>query len=174
MTVVSNHGRDGYAFARLGRGAVVSLLLPLVTAALVLLALSTLTWNVGMWTRQAFADLRYGQPHLTSTSGQAFLGDQTERPTVVLALNLDGQIHLLVLPASDPSRLEQLDGPYLFGDEGDKVPRVELRDGNRDGQNDLVLEVKGERVWYLNQEDGHFRLMTTEEWQQMRNEATGE
>lgn len=56
----------------------------------------------------------------------------------------------------------------------DEVPRVELRDGNRDGRNDLVLEVKGERVWYLNQEDGHFRLMTPAEWQQMRNEVTGE
>jgi hypothetical protein len=173
MKVVSNNVRDGYLVARLGRGAVVSLLLPLVTAALVLLALSTLTWNIGMWTRQAFADLRYGQPHLTSTSGQAFLGDQAERPTVVLALNLDGQIHLLVLPASDPARLEQLDGPYLFGDEGAEVPRVAMRDGNRDGRNDLVLEVKGERVWYLNREDGHFRLVTPAEWQQMR-EATGE
>jgi hypothetical protein len=142
------------------RRGVGSLVLPLVTYLLAFLAISVFVGRMFTGVQAVLADMRYGDPHLTMASGYAFVGDSPEAPTLALALNLDGQVHILVIPASDMDRLTRLEGPYLFGDAGREVPHIELRDLNDDGRNDLVLSVVGEQVIYLNRVDGNFRLMT--------------
>ncbi|NJN67432.1 MAG: hypothetical protein HC884_12330 [Chloroflexaceae bacterium] len=156
--------QKAYQRERRGMG---NLVLLVVTYLLVFLASSVFVGRLLTGVQAVLADMRYGNPHLTTTSGYAFLGDRPEAPTLVVALNLDGQVHILVIPASDMNRLTRLEGPYLFGDSGREVPHIELRDMNDDERNDLVLSVVGEQVIYLNRVDGNFGLMTAAERQKM-------
>jgi hypothetical protein len=139
----------------------------LALAAIILLVSRTLTWG-----QHTLDDLRYGYPRINSTTGYAFKGDSSERPTLTLALNLHGQVQVLVFPASDIERMYRLEGPYLFGDSGKEVPNIEMRDVNQDNMQDLILTVMGEAVVYLNQ-DGNFRLITPHEREMlMKNEQS--
>ncbi len=58
-------------------------------------------------------------------------------------------------------------GPYLFGAQSDGTPvRMKLRDMDRDGALDVVLDIDNEWLVYLNK-DGGLRLPTDDEQRRM-------
>jgi hypothetical protein len=94
---------------------------------------------------------------------QPIHGEVNGEPTHLMALNLRGQVSIFEIPGGDPGKLQVLPGPYLVGaDASYVVPQLSLQDMNGDGQPDLLLQVRGEVVIYVN-ENGRFRLITPAE-----------
>jgi hypothetical protein len=91
----------------------------------------------------------------------------TGQATHFIAMNLNRQVVVLELPGGDASQVRSLPGPYLFGAGEDLTPvAMALQDVDGDGQADLLLDVRSERIVYLNK-DGSFRLPTGEEQRQL-------
>jgi hypothetical protein len=113
-------------------------------------------------------DLRYGRPRITQLDSPVGHEDSADRPTHLMALNLNRQIVVVELPGGDPTKTRSIAGPYLFGADEDLTPVVlSLRDMDGDGQADLLLDVRREQIVYLNR-DGAFRLPTAEEDAQLK------
>lgn len=143
--------------------APVGLLVTLVTYVLAALAVYVLVSHALTWGERAFDDLRYGFPRSDQVSGIVGHGDSEDAPTHLIALNLNGQVSVLEIPGGDTSQVRTLTGPYLFGDDGAyEVPRLTLRDMDRDGLKDVIMTIRGEMIVYVNK-DGAFRLPTAEE-----------
>jgi hypothetical protein len=138
----------------------------LITGALALVALYVLLSNAFGWGRVLLDDLHYGRPrtfHLAADVGHAAPG----LPSHLIALNLDRQVVVLDIPGGDMEQVRVLPGPYLFGAGEDLTPvMLQLEDMNRDGTDDLVVQVKNEEIIYLNR-DGGFVPMSAEERQQV-------
>lgn len=112
-------------------------------------------------------DLRYGWPRTTHLDG--LLGHQETRgiPTHLMAMNLHRRVVLIEFPGGDASAPKVQVGPYLFGAQSDATPvRMELRDMDRDGALDVVLDIENEWLVYLNK-DGGLRLPTDDEQRRM-------
>jgi len=108
-------------------------------------------------------DVRYGYPRTMHV--QAFVGHDEEagQPTHLIAMNLDRQVVVLELPGGDPSRVRTITGPYLFGADEHLTPVIiDVSDVDGDTLPDLLLDIRRERIVYLNR-DGSFRLPTPEE-----------
>lgn len=161
MAVTSRLLTSARANARPGR--LLAWLLQASLYAIVLLSF-TLVANRGLgWTQRALDDLRYGMPRTVQLTDVVGAGDSVLSPTHFIALNIEGQISVLVLPGGDASRLVTLPGPYVIGDYGRAaVPRLALTDLTGDGAPDLLLTIRGETIVYGNQ-SGTFTLLTPEE-----------
>ncbi len=91
----------------------------------------------------------------------------TGTPTHLIAINQNRQVSILELPGGDASKLQVLAGPYLVGADGDTVvPYLSFNDLTQDGNVDLLLQVRGEVVVYVN-DQGKFRLLTPAERAQL-------
>ena len=111
----------------------------------------------------AVDDFRYGRPRTTQLDAFVGHGEANGHPTHLLALNLNRQATIIELPGGDAASARTFAGPYLFGADEDLTPlRLSVRDVDRDGQPDLLLDVRSEQVVYLNK-DGAFRLPTPAE-----------
>lgn len=138
-------------------------LLIAVVYVLALVALVVLLQHALVWGQRRMDDLRYGFPrtvHLNAVTGP--LDDQAT-PSHFVALNLNGQVSVLVVPNGDTSQVQTLAGPYLVGRDGAyEVPRLTLEDVNGDAWRDLLVTLRGEVIIYIN-ENGSYRLITPEE-----------
>ncbi len=138
-------------------------LLTAVTYVLALLAIVVLAQRAMTWGQRWLDDVRYGFPRSARISGIVAPGDVDGLPTQIIALNMYGQVSILVLPGSDATQVQVLEGPYLFGRDGAyAVARPTLYDVNGNGQADLLVTIRGEAIVYLN-DNGTLRLMTPEE-----------
>ena len=140
--------------------AALAYILILVLGAMLLTAAYT-------WGQRRLDDLRYGFPRSTQIDGLVGHNETAGTPTHLIAINLHRQISVLELPGGDPAKVQVLTGPYLFGADGEyAVPQLALEDLTRDGSPDLLLQVRGELVVYVN-ENGSFRLITPAERAQL-------
>lgn len=138
-------------------------LVTVVTYVLAILAIAVLVQHAIVWGQRRIDDLRYGFPRSVQISD--FIGNSKEQgtPTQIIALNMYGQVSVLVLPGGDVNSIQVLQGPYLVGRDGPyEAPLPALRDITGDGQADLLVTVRGEVIVYVN-EHGTFRLITPEE-----------
>jgi hypothetical protein len=109
-------------------------------------------------------DLRYGRPRSAHVVG--FVGHHEERgmPTRIFAMNLDRRIAIWELPGGDPARIRYIEGPYLVGADEHLTPvQVLLADVDGDRTLDLLVDIRRERIVYLNR-DGAFRMATAEDY----------
>ena len=114
-------------------------------------------------------DLRYGRPRTTQLNGFVGHDEASGQPTHLVAINLNRQVIIIELPGGDPAKARSIAGPYLFGADEDLTPVVlSLHDADRDGQVDLLLDVRRELLVYLNK-DGAFRLPTAAEEAQLNH-----
>ena len=114
-------------------------------------------------------DLRYGRPRTTQLNGFVGHEETAGQPTHLMAINLNRQVIIVELPGGDPTKTRSIAGPYLFGADEDLTPVVlSLHDADRDGQVDLLLDVRRELLVYLNK-DGVFRLPTAAEEAQLNH-----
>lgn len=135
---------------------------------ILLLALGALLLTAALtWGQRRLDDLRYGFPRTTQIDGLVGHNETGGTPTHLFAVNLRRQISIIELPGGDATKVQVLTGPYLFGDDGEyAVPKLALEDLTRDGRPDLLLQVRGEVVVYVN-ENGGFRLITPAERAQL-------
>jgi hypothetical protein len=142
-----------------------------ITGVLAVLALYVLMSAAVDWAQVTIDDLRYGRPRAMHVNG--FVGHAAEaagQPTHFVALNLDRQVMVLEIPGGDQTQVRSYAGPYLFGAQEDLTPvLLSLHDIDGDGYNDLLIDVRNERVIYLNR-DGSFRLPNAEEQQLLMQE----
>lgn len=135
----------------------------IVTALLALLAIYAIMGNVMGWGQGKFDDLRYGATRTYQVDAVVGHDDGSGTPTHFIAMNLNRQVLVIEIPGGDATKIRTLTGPYLFGAGEDKTP-VTLRfdDLNRDGSQDLVVNVKNEEIVYVNRE-GQFQPLSAEE-----------
>ncbi|MBC8076173.1 MAG: hypothetical protein H7Y32_08890 [Chloroflexales bacterium] len=139
----------------------------LLTALLAMLAIYALVSAVVGWGSVRLDDLRYGRPRTTQLSALVGHEGDSGQPSHFIAMNLNRQVVVLELPGGDATNIRSLPGPYLFG-AGEDLTAVamSLQDADGDGQADLLLDVRRERIVYLNK-DGAFRLPSAEEQRQL-------
>lgn len=134
-----------------------------VVGLLVLVAVGLLVQAGMVWGQRQLDTMRYGFPRTAQISAYVGHGDERLGPTVIETRNINGQISVLVFPAGNANQVNVLDGPYLVGPDAPyEVARPMVQDMNGDTHVDLLVEVRGELVVYIN-ERGTFRLMTVEE-----------
>jgi hypothetical protein len=138
----------------------------LVTFVLALGALYVVMSHIVAWGQITYDDMRYGRPRSFHLVVPANVTGKQE--THFLAMNLDRQVVVFEIPTSgDPSQIQMLPGPYLFGAGEDLTPlMLYTQDVNRDNHLDIVLRVKNEEVVYVNR-GGAFSLLTVDERQQL-------
>ncbi|MBX0327793.1 hypothetical protein K2Z83_08900 [Oscillochloris sp. ZM17-4] len=143
----------------------------LITGVLAMLAIYVLVGAAVSWAQVRIDDIRYGRPRTTQIAGLVGHGPESaSQPTRLIGMNIDRQVVVLELPAGDSSQVRSLPGPYLFGANEDLTPvLLSLRDMDRDGLDDLIIDVRNEQIVYLNR-DGSFRLPTPDEQQQLLEE----
>jgi hypothetical protein len=114
-------------------------------------------------------DVRYGRPRTFQLEAYVQHNETPGRPTHLMALNLNRQVVIIELPGGDAAKARTINGPYLFGANEDLTPvKLSLRDMDRDGQPDLLVDVRSEQIVYLNR-DGEFRLPTGDEQAQLQS-----
>ncbi len=119
------------------------------------------------WVQVRLDDLHYGRPRTTHLSGNIGFGEAPGQTSHIMAMNLDRQVMVIVLPGGNAAEAQYLPGPYLFGAGEDLTPvELDLHDIDKDGYNDLTISVRREYIVYLNK-NGAFRLPTAEEQQQL-------
>jgi hypothetical protein len=120
------------------------------------------------WTRVKLDDMQYGRPRTSQLD--AFVGHNEAGgvPTHFVALNLNRRVTIVEFPGGDVSQPRVIAGPYLFGRAEDlTVVKLRVEELNGDEAPDLIVQVKDERLVYLN-EDGAFRPVTAEELAQLQ------
>lgn len=138
-----------------------------VTVLLAVLAVYALVGTLVDWGRVRLDDMRYGRPRTTHLEAMVGHEGSSGLPTHIIAMNLNGQVVVLELAGGTTNEVRSLPGPYLFGEGNDLTPiGLSLQDMDKDGQPDLVVDVRREQIVYLNR-DGSFRLPTPDEQRQI-------
>lgn len=143
-----------------------------VVALLAFLLYLGLTALLG-WVQIKLDDLHYGRPRTSQLD--AFVGhnEATGTPTHFVALNLNRRVTIVEFPGGDVSKPQVLAGPYLFGQNEDlTVVKLHVEDLNGDGKPDLIAQVKGERLVYIN-DNGGFRPVTPDELAKLQAQQGG-
>lgn len=112
-------------------------------------------------------DMRYGYPRTSHVEAFVGHGETAGQPTHLIAMNLNRQVVILEMPGGDPAQVRSINGPYLFGADEHLTPVIlSVADVDGDSAPDLLLDIRRERIIYLNR-DGGFRLPTAEEQAQL-------
>ena len=139
----------------------------LLVGGLALLLYLGLTSLIG-WGREKLDDMHYGRPRTTQLDAWVGHNEATGNPSHFVALNLNRQVTIIEFPGGDVGKPQVIAGPYLFGrSENLTVIKLRVDDVNGDDKPDLTVQVKDERLVYIN--DGTaFRPITGEELAQLR------
>ncbi len=108
-------------------------------------------------------DIRYGRPRTYQMAGFVGHNEASGVPSYFVAMNVNRQVVIVELPGGDATQARTIQGPYLFGAREDLTPVVlSLQDADGDSHVDLFVDIRQERIVYLNR-DGAFRLPTPDE-----------
>jgi hypothetical protein len=171
MAVTSKEIRETRLARQIPLPRTVGTLAYLLTGVLAMLAIYVLVGTAISWVQVRIDDVRYGRPRTTQIAGLVGHGPESGlQPTRMIGLNLNRQVVVIELPGGDAAQVRSLPGPYLFGADEDLTPvLLSLRDMDRDGLDDLVIDVRNEQIVYLNR-DKSFRLPTPDEQQRLLQE----
>jgi hypothetical protein len=115
------------------------------------------------WVQVKMDDLQYGRPRTVQIDAYVGQNEADGVPSHFIAMNLNRRVTIIEMQGGDPSKVNTIVGPYLFGQGEDLTPvQISARDVNGDNKADLIVSVKNEELIYLN--DGtSFKLATPEE-----------
>ena len=86
-------------------------------------------------------------------------------------MNLNRRVTIMEFPGGDVTKPMVLVGPTLFGRDQDlTVVKLQVEDINGDGKPDLTVQVKDERLVYIN-DGAAFRPITAEELAQVKQQG---
>lgn len=113
----------------------------IVTIALLLLVLGFSGSVVLNWAGEKFNDLQYGRPRTFQTdSVVGHNNDSDFAKSHFIALNLNGQIEIIEIPAGDGSKAVSYVGPNIVNS---NIPiKVKFVDVNDDQRPDMVIEIE--------------------------------
>jgi hypothetical protein len=96
-------------------------------------------------------DATYGRPRTAQYDVIVGHNDSPTNKTHIIALNLNARVEIIELPGGDSSHAKIYQGPQLFGQNADLFPvTLSFRDVNGDGLLDMVINVQGAQIIYLN------------------------
>lgn len=123
------------------------------------------------WTQIKMDDFKYGRPRTSQIDAFVGHGEATGVPTHFVAMNLNRRVTIMEFPGGDVTKPVVLVGPTLFGRDQDlTVVRLQVEDINGDDKPDLTVQVKDERLVYLN--DGNvFRPITADELARIKQQG---
>jgi hypothetical protein len=147
----------------------------LLTTLIVIGALSIVLYfgitSLIAWTQVKMDDVKYGRPRTSQLT--AFVGhnEAAGTPSHFVAMNLNRRVTVMEFPGGDVTKPVVLVGPSLFGRDQDlTVVKLETEDINGDGKPDLTVQVKDERLVYIN-DGATFRPITAEELAQVKQQG---
>ena len=115
------------------------------------------------WTQTKMDDLKYGRPRTSQLDAFVGHGEANGAPSHFVAMNLNRRVTIMEFPGGDVTKPMVLVGPTLFGRDQDlTVVRLQVEDINGDTKPDLTVQVKDERLVYVN-DGAAFRPITAEE-----------
>lgn len=147
----------------------------LLTTALLIGALAIVLYfgitSLLAWTQIKLDDLHYGRPRTSQLDAFVGHGEANGTPTHFMALNLNRRVTIMEFPGGDVTKPQAIVGPTLYGrDEDLTVIKLRVEDINGDDKPDLTVQVKDERLAYIN--DGTaFRPITTEELARLKQQG---
>lgn len=125
------------------------------------------------WTRVKMDDMQYGRPRTSQLDAYVGHNEGAGAPSHFLALNLNRRVTIVEFPGGDVSKPQVIVGPYLFGQSEDlTVVKLRVEEVSGDDKPDLIVQVKDERLIYIN-ENGAFRPVTTEELARVKEREGG-
>jgi FG-GAP repeat len=115
------------------------------------------------WAQVRMDDVQYGRPRTVQLDAYVGQNETDGVPSHFIAMNLNRRVTIVEMQGGDPTKVNTIVGPYLFGEGEDLTPvQLSATDLNGDSKADLVVSVKNEQLLYLN--DGtSFKLATPEE-----------
>jgi hypothetical protein len=115
------------------------------------------------WVQVKMDDLQYGRPRTVQMDAYVGQNETDGVPSHFIAMNLNRRVTIIEMEGGDPSKVNTIIGPYLFGQGEDLTPvQISAQDLNGDNKADLIVSVKNEQLLYLN--DGtSFKLATPDE-----------
>ena len=141
-------------------------LLYLGVGMLLMLALWVAIMGVSNWVMTTMDNIRYGYPRTYQVD--AFVGhnETAGTPSHYIAINLHGHIEVIELPGGDAAHARIYVGPQLFGSGSDLVPvTLSFVDVNGDHKPDMIINVQGSQIIYINANGGFRPLAPNEHYQ---------
>ncbi len=139
----------------------------LIVGALALLLYLGITSLID-WTRLKLDDMHYGRPRTAQIDAWVGHNEGAGTPSHFVAMNLNRRVTILEFPGGDVSKPQVIAGPYLFGRSEDlTVVKLRVEELNGDEKPDLTVQVKDERLVYIN-DGAEFRPITAEELAQLQ------
>lgn len=141
---------------------------PVISAALcavaVVVAFQVLSGAL-FWAQVKIDDLRYGFPRSYQTDGYVGFGESNGLPTHFIAMNLHRQVVIMAIAGDDPTHVQTIKGPYLYGTQEEYTPvTLRLVDVTGDGYPDLVVNVDHQQIVYVDEpRQGTFRPLLPQE-----------
>lgn len=116
-----------------------------------------------IWGTNVVNGWRYGYPRMFQMDAAVGRHDSASAPSHFLALNFHSQVEVIEFPGGDSAHARIFLGPQLIGLNSDLEP-VTLRfvDLNGDQIPDMVIEVQGSQIVFLN-DQGNFRPLKPDE-----------
>lgn len=141
--------------------------------ALTVLVLSYLVVSFAVHAWQNWQDdMTYGRPRITRLEANVGHNETGGVKTLFTAQNINGQISITEFPGSDPSKTRVIVGPQLFGKDKELIPiKLQAKDVNGDGQNDLIATADDQVLIYIN-DAGNFRPINDQERAKLKNQTT--
>lgn len=143
-------------------------------AVLTVLVLSYLIVSFAAHTWQTWQDdMTYGRPRISRLEANVGHNEANGVKTLFTAQNINGQISITEFPGSDPSKTRVIVGPQLFGKDKELIPiKLQAKDVNGDGQNDLIATADDQVLIYIN-ENGNFRPINDQERARLKTQTQG-
>jgi len=123
------------------------------------------------WAQVKMDDVQYGRPRTSQLDAFVGHGEANGNPTHFTTLNLNRRVTIMEFPGGDVTKPQVIVGPTLFGrDEDLTVIKLRVEDINGDDKPDLTVQVKDERLVYIN--DGNaFRPITNDELAHLKQQG---
>jgi len=132
-----------------------------------MVVLWTVLSGVIHWANVTLDDLRYGRPRTAQYDVVVGHTDSVANPSHFIVINLNRRIEVIEFPGSDPSHAHIYMGPQLYGVDDDLTPAtLSFVDVNGDHKLDMILNVQGSHIVFIN-DQGTFRQPTTSERHQV-------
>lgn len=107
---------------------------------------------LGTWWQLHNDDSTYGRPRTAQYDVVVGHNDDEAHKTHIIVVNLNAHIVIIEIPGGDTSKSRVYSGPHLYGNDADLAPiTLTFKDVNGDGHLDMLVNVQGGHLTYLNQ-----------------------